>query len=267
MLQTTSWAADAAAVLRSDGFYVLPASTRISKPVVSAAQQAVHSRLAELLDAVKQSEHDAEEQAYSFREICHRQRLRWDVRMPGDCSAWQTLCDSALEQATPLLRALCPEPRVLMSGAVVSRPGAVAQGFHTDGLEPDSDNLLNIFVPLVDLAGDGTQFWPASHERESFGTRSRCLAFEREKALALESDASALSQMVAPACRAGELLCFTYDVYHRGLPNQTGRERAMAYIVVGLSPSAADNANFPAASVFDALPAHATVTPWWHEYE
>ena len=74
------------------------------------------------------------EQQYSFAEICHRKRLRWDLRMPERSQAWAALRAQVEEQALPQLAALAPadgQPRILMSGAVVSRPGAGCQSFHT----------------------------------------------------------------------------------------------------------------------------------------
>ena len=52
---------------------------------------------------------DVLEQQYSFNEICHRKRLRWDMRLPEDTAngAWRELTASAVEQAMPVLRELC----------------------------------------------------------------------------------------------------------------------------------------------------------------
>ena len=48
------------------------------------------------------------EQQYSFAEICHRKRLRWDLRMPEGSQAWAALRAQVEEQALPQLAALAP---------------------------------------------------------------------------------------------------------------------------------------------------------------
>ena len=74
------------------------------------------------------------EQQYSFAAICHRKLLRWALRMPGVSQARAALRAQVEEQALPQLAALAPadgQPRILMSGAVVSRPGAGCPSVHT----------------------------------------------------------------------------------------------------------------------------------------
>ena len=196
------------------------------------------------------------EQQYSFAEICHRKRLRWDLRMPECSTAWAALRAQVEEQALPQLAALAPgggaTPRILMSGAVVSRPGAGCQFFHIDG----TGRLVNVFVPLVDVAPDcdGTQFWPGSHLDPA----------APDAAPELEGDAAAMAAMVSPGCPAGGFLCFDYRCVHRGL-GQALRERAVAYFVVALEPDVEDSHNFPQLSVHDA-PAELTETmPFWDD--
>ena len=196
------------------------------------------------------------EQQYSFAEICHRKRLRWDLRMPECSTAWAALRAQVEEQALPQLAALAPDggaaPRILMSGAVVSRPGAGCQSFHIDG----TGRLVNVFVPLVDVAPDcdGTQFWPGSHLDPA----------APDAAPELEGDAAAMAAMVSPGCPAGGFLCFDYRCVHRGL-GQELRERAVAYFVVALEPDVEDSHNFPQLSVHDA-PAELTETmPFWDD--
>ena len=80
---------DAVHAIREQGFAVLPTAGAPSA-VVDAARDAVHTRLSELLAAVDDAGCDIVEQQYSFNEICHRKRLRWDMRMPADCEARTT---------------------------------------------------------------------------------------------------------------------------------------------------------------------------------
>lgn len=201
---------------------------------------------------------------YLFSDICHRQRARWDIKMP-DSPAWKEICSTAVELATPVLQSFSSSKRLrfITSGVVVSHPGAEEQVFHADG----GAGLFNIFVPLVDIeaSSDGTQFLPGSQVRP---------APSAEDALALSLDSRSIAQMIAPACDAGGLLLFDYRVTHRGLPNgraikftqgkkkrkngfvskvSKGRERAIAYIVVATDETANDS-NFPSNSVFDANP-------------
>ena len=221
------------------GFGLLPASG-VPKHIVEDARAAVADRLCELLDAALDSGCDVVEQQYSFAEICHRKRLRWDLRMPERSTAWAALLAQVEEQALPQLAALVPgggvTPRILMSGAVVSRPGASHQSFHVDG----TGRLVNVFVPLVDVApeSDGTQFWPGSHLDPA----------APDAAPELGGNAAAMAAMVSPGCPAGGFLCFDYRCVHRGLANAR-RERAVAYFVVALEPDVEDRHNFPHLSV------------------
>ena len=176
--------------------------------------------------------------------------------MPECSTAWAALRAQVEEQALPQLAALTPgggaTPRILMSGAVVSRPGAGCQSFHIDG----TGRLVNVFVPLVDVAPDcdGTQFWPGSHLDPA----------APDAAPELEGDAAAMAAMVSPGCPAGGFLCFDYRCVHRGL-GQALRERAVAYFVVALEPDVEDSHNFPQLSVHDA-PAELTETmPFWDD--
>ena len=122
---------------------------------------------------------DPIEQQYVFSEICHRQRNRWDMRLPTSDPAWAQLGDAAVAAATPVIReaqgaAAFRGVLPLMSGVVVSRPGARVQRFHVDAThshfaaaEADpTHRIYNIFVPLVDVLGVATA--------RSSGRRSTC---------------------------------------------------------------------------------------------
>lgn len=247
--------------LRYDGFAVLPTSL-VPSQVVEDAREAVRTRLDQLLAAVDDAGCDVVEQQYSFAEICHRKRLRWDLKMPP-CEEWAALERHVVAEAVPLLHELsatalgcgeaAPVPRIIMSGAVVSRPGAGPQSFHADG----TGRLLNVFVPLVDIAPetDGTQFWPGSHLNAAAPDRAPSLA----------DDAEAMATMTSPGCPAGGMLAFDYRVVHRGLSNER-RERAVAYFVVALEPDSRDAHNFPPMSVHDAAAAESAATmPFWSD--
>ena len=138
-------------------------------------------------------------------------------------------------------RLLPSTPKVDQIGAIVSRPGAGPQRFHADAgdthlqlarLSP-RHRLFNVFCPLVDLeeGGDGTMLWPASHlERKRLEYDVYCA--DTCRSYLLERDERAMAEMAVPACPAGGLLIFDFRLQHRGMPNTSGRERAIAHAVL-----------------------------------
>jgi len=247
---------DPARQLQTEGFVALPRELNVGPELAATVAAECHDRLNHLLEAVDAAGCNVVEQQYSFAEICHRKRLRWDIRMP-ETPAWAALCRSAVESAGPYIREACggspgEEVRVIMSGAVVSRPGALEQSFHADG----EGGLFNIFIPLVDIEpeDDGTQYWPGSHLTDP----------SMERVLGLVDDAAAMGEMASPGCAAGGFLAFDYRTIHRGRINN-GRERAVAYVVCTADPDAADRKNFPDLSVFDAEPGYTEYIPFFDE--
>ena len=257
------WALDAACSLRTNGFAVLPDEASVRPKLVKAARAETNSRLELLLNAVGAAGLDAEEMHYSFTEICHRAPLRWDLRMPEESApAFNDLCQEAFQQSTPALRQLtgCEAPRLVMSGAVVSRAGAKSQHVHTDG---DDSGLFTIFIPLVDIPpeSDGTSFLPGSHIESDVLVRAAM-----SEAGVMELDPATMAKMVSPACPAGGLLCFDYRTVHRGRAND-GRERAVAYIVVATEEGVTDDVNFHTMSLLHdlrhpAMANHMAATVW-----
>lgn len=247
-------ASAAAAELGERGFAVLGAGARaIDASVCATVASECSARLERLIEAADSAGCAVFDQQYSFAEICHRKRLRWDMRM-DDSAAWRALCAAAVGQAAPVLRELCggseEDVRVVMSGVVVSRAGALAQRFHADG----SGRLWNVFVPLVDIApdADGTQFWPGSQG----------LDLPEAAVLSLSAEPGAMAAMVSPGLETGGLLLFDYRCVHRGLPNG-GRERAVAYVVLALGEEGGDVHNFPERSVFGCSAEAAEAMPFW----
>ena len=225
MLSTLSCAAK----LAQQGFAVVPQQI-ISPDHALRLKGSCCKRLASLLDTVDDMGYDPIEQSYQFSEVCHRQRLRWDVRPTFDDDeankAWENMCASALEAATPIICDAIGEdadalsPRLVMSGAVISRPGCAAQRFHADGSElhyqtAASDphhRLFTCFVPLVDVAsdGDGTEFFSGSHHGDGLAEARRSIAPDGT----LHADAAASVPLEAPGCAAGQMLMFDYRVIH-----------------------------------------------------
>ena len=130
---------------------------------------------------------------------------------------------------------------MLMTGAIVSRPGAIEQRFHADAdnwhffwstLLP-RHRIYNIFIPLCDIDADscGTQFWPGSH----LGlTRKQKYRTAMERSGCIENDPAAMRAMDAPACPAGGLIVADFRTLHRGLPNRgEANPRPIAYAIVG----------------------------------
>ena len=228
-----------------------------------------------------------------FYEVCHRQRLRWDLRPEfGDtdteaAAAWSAMCDAAAAAATPLIRAALARggvdvdgegaaaactPRVVMSGVVISRPGCGAQRFHSDASEAHfaaasvdpSHRLYTAFVPLVDVDADadGTQFWAGSHAGEGLSAARRGIAGDGTLRAGAGDGNGALE---APGCPRGGLVLFDYRVIHRGL-GSVGRERPVAYVVLATG-EAWDGANFPQMRLEDASPLYVDHTPVWDEVD
>ena len=293
-----------ASELHHNGFTVVP-TPLLPPPSVSLLSSSVTSRLSHLLCEVRSLGYDTEEQAYLFNEVCHRQRYRWDLRpdfSQDDASrAWASLCEEALTRASPIIReaqaigrreaqAIGREgasrgreaasltegealstPKLIMSGAVVSRPGCAAQRFHTDATESHvlraaseaHHRLYTAFVPLVDVApdSDGTQFWMGSHEARAMEVARRSITRDGD----LRSTAAS-APLSSPGCPAGGLILFDYRVLHRGLAS-IGRERPVAYIVCGTG-GAWDEANFPQLSIDNPAAArYADETPSWSDIE
>ena len=256
--------------LRDKGFTVVDVES-LDASLVASAKAACCEELDELLDLVPRVGCTVDQQ-YNFAEICHRSPLRWDMRV--NRSAFDALTAAAVERASPLLnrldelplhseegwlplvRQLPRRPRVLMTGAIVSRPGAIEQRFHADAdnwhffwstLLP-RHRIYNIFIPLCDIDADscGTQFWPGSH----LGlTRKQKYRTAMERSGCIENDPAAMRAMDAPACPAGGLIVADFRTLHRGLPNRgEANPRPIAYAIVGTG-GAKDDINFPGLSL------------------
>ena len=110
--------ASAARELDELGFAVLRGGESvIDRSLCARVALESRERLELLLTAADDAGCNVLEQQYSFAEICHRKRLRWDMRMPAS-EAWVALCDAALREVAPTLRELCacllytsPSPR------------------------------------------------------------------------------------------------------------------------------------------------------------
>lgn len=249
---------------------------------LNGAQEACEAEFDAHQRAIARLGIDSENQHYSFSEIVTRHQHRLDFHASSASSAWMRLLDEAIAVATPIVehvhmelpphpdddslplvdaavrRLVSAEPIVDQRGCILAQTGAGAQRFHCD---VDDDHferskicsrhrLYNVFVPLVDIdaATDGTMFWPGSHLEKTREANFRA-AVERAATRSdgspgfLEDDEEVMAQMVMPGCPAGGIVLFDQRLLHRGLPNQTGRDRHMAYAVLATG-GARDRCNF-----------------------
>jgi len=113
-----------------------------------------------------------------------------------------------------------------IAGCVVSMPAASAQEWHSDGAE---EGLYNVFVPLVPLTprNGPTELRPGSHlwGGNTWGH---------------------VAPRLAPLLGAGDVLIFDYRLRHRGLANNSSRQRAVAYVTYACGEAA--DRNFPSAT-------------------
>ena len=114
-----------AAELSQYGLTVLK-EPQLDQAQLEQVRQRCSARLSALLDELQVQGGDPIEQHYTFAEIAHRQRLRWDLRLPDEDPLWQCACDAALAAAMPVVEQLHPPhtaaaPRTLMSGVLISR--------------------------------------------------------------------------------------------------------------------------------------------------
>ena len=266
--------------LRDVGFTVVHAKIDLS--LVQSARIEAQSALEELLVQIDASlgpppETKYSDAAFSFREIVHRAKRRYDF--PNDRLCFSKVCEQAIDIAITVItalhdlplqpedcdlrtswarRALPCTPRCIMKGTVVSLPGATAQNFHADGspmhfalaAKAPRFRLFQVFFPLVDIEKDGigTQFWPCSH----LSQREREFWWWKGNNDMLKADRKAMASMSAPAMPAGSIIIFDYRLVHRGLPNTGACARPIGHALVstGLARDRQNYGRFP--SVWDA---------------
>ena len=199
----------AAAVLSQLGFVALKASGGVVPPaLISRAHADALAELDAMLSRVESVGIDPTDGSFSFNEVVHRSRLRYDVqldlRRTPPSAPWEELSAAAAAWSTAVLEAAGvqrPEPAV--HGLITSLPGAATQRFHSDGSLAGGFNAI---VPLVDTAAQasGTEFWPCSHEDAAAAAAAHALLSEPAEA-ADAAVAEAGREVVQPQLRAGEL--------------------------------------------------------------
>ena len=269
--------------LRDRGFTVIR-NAGIDQTLVTDARWSCATEFSRLTEMVEQLGLDPIEDNYAFNEIDKRHRLRWNLQTESDTSAWARLIAAAVPTAASVIKhihqSLPPNPndddemawaRQLVPshpeqasygagkvGAILSRPGAQAQKFHADAGDLHLSlarrctrhRLYNMFVPMVDLAedGDGTMMWPGSHLH-----RTRANAYHEAigRSGRLEDDEQAMAEMEVPGCPAGGIILFDSRLIHRGMPNDTDRERILAHTF--LSTGLAFDRSTPPGSLREAV--------------
>ena len=320
-----------AAELSQFGLTVL-SDPQLDRARLEQVRQRCSSRLSTLIDELSGAV-DPIEQHYTFTEIAHRQRLRWDLRLPEDDPLWRCACEAVLGAATPVVEQLHPPraaaaARTLMSGVLISRSVAAHRTWlharsvrawppadlsarpraglgrrRSDGTStatwstcrgqlptrtaasttascrsltlrwrlaephpnphPDPKPWPQTLAPnpslkrCLALQADGTEFWPTSHAASAVDPSLP------------PPTCPPLGAAVAPACPAGGLVIADYRTMHRGLANVAdgGRERQIAYVVLGNGDGAMDTANFSPTAIRDTSPSVLEQLPFWSDWE
>lgn len=151
-----------------------------------------------------------------FDLLRERGRGRYDMELPVfDQKEFDFLNDPKRTPWMPVVKALLGNDAVLIhKGIFLSLPGAETQNYHQDGLHLSTQyqrpcHALNVFVPLVDLTTQGTEFCLGSH---ILGQEDYVRKF-----------------VVTPRVRAGTPVIFDYRLGHRGLSNSSNSIRPVVY--------------------------------------
>ena len=215
--------------------------------------------------------HDTEEEAWRFEEILHREAggRRYEMPLPwcgvGSSDEPGGVSMSKVERrnfkqihshihkyALPVLEGLwgSVSPEAPVSGCLVSKAGATAQGWHKDG---HMEGHMDVFCPLKTLtpAHGPTELVPTSHVNALASDAWLPGELEQSQGVVLNGDFDAKEARhhypsVAPLLQAGDLLFFDYRTVHRGGPN-TCDYRPVAYAVYSSRDTGRDRHNFPDA--------------------
>jgi len=237
---------DRARELHTRGFTVL--GDKIDESDVRIAHHTTCHWFEVLVKELGENSIDVVEDTFAFKEVVHRNRLRYDLNMQAT-EEWRALEDKITKACMSLMREMqtlwrvcgfvastrlgeaLPPVRNIQSGVVLSKPGAANQRWHADGV----GGLFSVFMPTVPTHHHGTQIWAGSHRRgEPDGGPLR----------ASLRDGPRPESLYTPTLEPGSMLVYDYRVLHRGLANNVG-ERPMAYVTLSLEPCATDVRNFP----------------------
>lgn len=248
-----STAERAADVLADLGYVVLKkagSSGLIESSLIESASDHATDDLHKLLSRLRGVGVDPAADSFSFNEVVHRSRARYDckldLRRTPPSAPWEALSEAVGAWTTPVFSAAAGDESLeqAVEGVITSLPGAPAQRFHSDGQE---DSCFNCFVPLVDVGaqGTGTEFWPASHRDSSAAAEAKAL-LEEDPLVELPSH----REVSQPYLSAGELLLYDYRVIHRGPANPSdGAARPVFYSAWASTHGRGDGYNFPQRSL------------------
>ena len=110
-------------------------------------------------------------------------------------------------------------------------------------------------------------FWPRSHlERHRYDAYHAAVT----RSGSLDEDRPAMAEMVVPACPAGGLVLVDFRLLHRGMPNDTGRDRALAHAIVstGLARDQLNSRSSPSLrAALAAMPSDPAYHDAWKELQ
>jgi len=151
-----------------------------------------------------------------FDLLRQRGRGRYDMELPAfDSKAFAFLTDLKKAPWMPIVREILgPTVSLIHKGIFLSLPDAETQDYHQDGPHLSSQthkpcHAINVFVPLVDLTTQGTEFCLGSHllSQEDYNRKF----------------------LVTPKVKAGTPILFDYRLGHRGLANASDEIRPVVY--------------------------------------
>ena len=238
----------AAGLLNELGFVAFTSegaeSGLVPKRLVETAASAAATELDVMLARVAAVGIEPSDDSFSFAEVVHRSRRRYDQRLDLRRDPWEALGHATAAWSTPVLAAAgLDDPEPAVNGLITSLPGAATQRFHSDGA---LGGTYNVIVPLVDTAAalTGTEFWPRSHEDASAAAYAEALLEQPVEDAEADVKASR-REVVQPRLRAGELLLYDYRVIHRGPANAGPSSRAIFYGAWASAASAGDGCAQP----------------------
>ncbi len=160
-----------------------------------------------------------------FRE---RGRGRFDMELPQfDSTEFGFLTDLKKAPWMPVVKEILgKEVCLIHKGIFLAMPGAEKQNYHQDGVHLTSQyqkpcHAINVFVPLVDLTNQGTEFCLGSH--------------------ILGNEDLDNEYLYTPSVTAGTPIVFDYRLGHRGLSNTSSSIRPVVYCTYA---AAADGKEF-----------------------
>ena len=188
---------------------------RLSTEQVKVCYEAGVDHYNQIMETVKVRDLTRELQD-GFDLLRERGRGRYDMELPVfDTPEFEFLTDLKKAPWMPVVREILGKDVVLIhKGMFLALPDAEGQVYHQDGVHLTKQyqkpcHAINVFIPLVDITTQGTEFCLGSHilDQEDW---------DREF-------------VYTPRVEAGNPIIFDYRLGHRGLPNSTASIRPVVY--------------------------------------